>query len=99
MAELADGMLEARIMDAATHQKITQREISPEQAVAATKPIDPKTIRALRERAHLSQAAFGLFLNLTAGYISKLERGSVIPAGATLALLNVIRRKGINAIE
>jgi putative transcriptional regulator len=37
-------------------------------------------------------------LNLTVGYVSQLERGARRPAGATLALLNVIRRKGIAAI-
>jgi len=98
MAELADGMLAAKIMDAATHQKITRREIAASQTAPAATPIDPETIRALRESANLSQAVFARFLNLTAGYVSKLERGFVTPAGPTLALLNIIRRKGIEAI-
>ena len=55
-------------------------------------------IRALRERAHMSQAVFENLLNVTAGYISQLERGAKRRTGPALALLNVIRRKGIEVI-
>ena len=55
-------------------------------------------IRALREKAHLSQAVFAHYLNLTVGYVSQLERGAKRPTGPALVLLNVIRRKGIEAI-
>jgi putative transcriptional regulator len=57
-----------------------------------------KEIRALREKAHLSQAVFAHYLNLTVGYVSQLERGAKRPTGPALVLLNVIRRKGIEAI-
>ena len=63
--------------------------------------VDPMTseeIRALREQARMSQAVFAHCLNLTVGYVSQLERGAKRPSGAVLALLNVIRRKGIEAI-
>jgi DNA-binding XRE family transcriptional regulator len=33
-------------------------------------------IRKLREQAHLSQAVFARYLNLTVGYVSQLERGA-----------------------
>ncbi|MBV8359086.1 MAG: helix-turn-helix domain-containing protein, partial [Deltaproteobacteria bacterium] len=48
--------------------------------------------------AHLSQAVFARYLNLTVGYVSQLERGTKRPSGPALALLNIIRRKGIEAI-
>jgi len=35
---------------------------------------------------------------LTAGYVSQLERGTKQPKGSALALLNVIRRKGVEVI-
>jgi hypothetical protein len=38
------------------------------------------------------------FLNLTTGYVSQLERGAKRATGPTLVLLNLIRRKGIEAI-
>jgi hypothetical protein len=50
------------------------------------------------EQAHLSQAVFARYLNLTVGYMSQLERGAKRPSGPALVLLNVIRRKGIEAI-
>jgi putative transcriptional regulator len=46
----------------------------------------------------MSQAAFARSLNLSVGYISQLERGAKQPKGPALALLNVIRRKGFEAI-
>jgi putative transcriptional regulator len=46
----------------------------------------------------MSQAVFAHCLNVTAGYLSQLERGVKQPTGAALVLLNVIRRKGIGAI-
>ena len=52
----------------------------------------------MREKAALSQAAFARYLDLTTGYISQLERGVKTPKGPSLALLNVIKRKGIEAI-
>lgn len=41
---------------------------------------------------------FAHHLNMTAGYVSQLERGAKHPTGAALVLLDVIRRKGIEAI-
>jgi putative transcriptional regulator len=46
----------------------------------------------------MSQAALAQTLNLTVGYLSQLERGVKQPKGASLALLNVVRNKGIGAI-
>jgi putative transcriptional regulator len=84
-------------MDKATHDKITIRLLGPE-ALRTAEPISGEEIRTLRERAHLSQAVFARYLNLTAGYVSQLERGIKQPKGPALALLNVIRRKGFEVI-
>ncbi|HLH50768.1 MAG TPA: helix-turn-helix domain-containing protein [Roseiarcus sp.] len=64
----------------------------------AAQPITSEDIRAMREQANMSQAVFAHYLNVTVGYISQLERGAKRPTGAALALLNIIRRKGIEAI-
>jgi putative transcriptional regulator len=55
-------------------------------------------VREVREKAHLSQAALARYLNMTPGYVSQLERGATQAKGPALALLNVIRRKGIEAL-
>jgi putative transcriptional regulator len=61
-------------------------------------PVSADEIRAIRERARMSQAVFARQLGVTTGYVSKLECGVTHPTGPALVLLNVIRRKGIEAI-
>jgi putative transcriptional regulator len=68
------------------------------QPATTSQPLTGEEIRGIRERAHLSQAAFGRYLNLSVGYISQLERETKTAKGPVLALLNVIRRKGLEAI-
>ena len=80
-----------------TADKITMR-ILGDKAPAKPAPLEPEQIRAIREEAHMSQAVFAAILNITTGYLSKLERGSIRPNGPALAMLNIIRRKGIEAV-
>ncbi|MBR0752747.1 helix-turn-helix domain-containing protein [Bradyrhizobium jicamae] len=97
LLQMAEGMHEVGIMDDAAYEKITMRHLGgPERATA--KAVTPKQIRAMREKANLSQAVFAHYLNLTVGYVSQLERGAKRPSGPALVLLDVIRRKGIEAI-
>jgi putative transcriptional regulator len=63
-----------------------------------TLEFQPGEIRALRVEARMSQAVFAAILNISTGYLSKLECGSIKPAGSALAMLDVIRRKGIEAV-
>jgi putative transcriptional regulator len=62
------------------------------------KPIGGSEIRGIRLRANLSQAAFAGHFSCSRSYISQLERGIRQPRGSALVLLNVIRRKGLEAI-
>jgi putative transcriptional regulator len=95
--EMAGDQYSSGIMDKSTHEKITIRLLGS-KALPMAKPISGEEVRKLRERANLSQAAFARFLNLSVGYVSQLERGAKQPKGPALALLNVIRRKGLEAI-
>ena len=95
--ETAEGMHRAGIMNEATFRKINVRQLGPD-APPTAEPISGEEIRSVREQAHLSQAALARYLNLTVGYVSQLERGSKRATGPALALLNVIRRKGIEAL-
>src|ERR1700731_3277278 len=96
LLETAKDMREGGLLDAAAHEKITMRHLGDIGTPA--EPLTGEDIRALRERARLSQAVFARLLNLTVGYVSQLERGAKRPSGPALVLLNVIRRKGIEAI-
>lgn len=97
LLDTAEGMHSIGLMDDATYKKITLRHLGP-KALSVAQPITGEEIRTLREKANLSQAAFARFLNLTTGYVSQLERGVKKPSGPALTLLNVIRRKGLEAI-
>ena len=97
LLETADGMRKAGLLDKAAHEKITLRHFRTQTALKVP-PMTGARIRKLRERAKMSQAVFARYLNLTVGYVSQLERGTKRPTGAALALLNVIERKGIDAI-
>jgi putative transcriptional regulator len=97
LLETADDMRRVGVLDAKAHAKITLRHLG-DTAKPASEPISAAEIRAMRGRAHLSQAVFARYLNLTVGYVSQLERGTKRPTGPALVLLNVIRRKGIEAI-
>jgi putative transcriptional regulator len=97
LLETANDMHRIGVMDDASYQKITIRLLGP-QPLPTAQPIQGEEIRSMRVNANLSQAAFARYLNLTTGYISQLERGTKQPKGPALALLNVIRRKGLEAI-
>jgi len=97
LLEMADDLHRVGIMEDDAHRKITKRHLG-DKALSTALPISGEEIRTLRQREHLSQAVFARYLNLTAGYVSQLERGSKEPKGPALALLNVIRRKGLEAI-
>jgi putative transcriptional regulator len=98
LLETARDMRDAGILDVAAHDKITLRHMGklkrPGQDI-----LSGEDIRVLRETARLSQAVFANYLNVTPGYVSQLERGIRRPTGAALALLNVIRRKGIAVVQ
>jgi len=98
LLETAEDMRSVGMIGEETYQKITVRHLGPEAPLTAT-PISPEEIRGVRERARLSQAALAKYMNLTTGYVSQLERGTKQARGPGLALLNVIRRKGIEALQ
>ena len=97
LLETAKDLKRAGILAEPAYSKITKRHLGAKDA-PKTHPLSADEIRDLRVRAKMSQAVFAHYLNVTAGYVSQLERGAKHPTGAALVLLNVIRRKGIEAI-
>jgi putative transcriptional regulator len=97
LTEAAQGMCKVGVMDDATY-KLTMRDLNRAAPDETVFPLTGSEIKELRERAKLSQAVFARYLHLTADHVSKLERGEKHPTGPALVLLNVIRRKGIEAI-
>lgn len=95
----AKDMRKSGLLTKAAHEKITMRHLgSSDMPAVATAKLSGAEVKAIREKANLSQAVFARYLNVTPGYVSQLERGDKHPTGPALVLLDVIRRKGIDAI-
>jgi putative transcriptional regulator len=61
-------------------------------------PLSPEQIRAIRVRENASQAVFARHLNVTTGLVSQWERGEKRPRGASLKLLTLVAKNGLQAV-
>ncbi len=61
-------------------------------------PYDSERIRALRENLKLSQTVLASVLNTSASTVRKWEIGEKRPSGPSLKLLNLLERKGLDAV-
>jgi putative transcriptional regulator len=62
------------------------------------RPLKPKEIKAIREREQVSQTVFANYLNVTSSLVSKWERGEKRPSGASLKLLSLVDKKGLEVV-
>ncbi|ANE57950.1 DNA-binding transcriptional regulator [Methylomonas sp. SURF-1] len=90
--ETAEGLHEAGVMDKRTMRKFDELCLTP------INPLQPEEIRALRLRERASQAVFARHLNVTTGLVSQWERGEKHPKGASLKLLSLVAKNGLEAI-
>lgn len=99
IVDFARGMHRVGIIEQEDFDRITLRHLpEQEREIRIDIPSGPD-IRAMREKARLSQAVFARRLNVSTGYVSQLERGVKTPSGPALVLLDLIRRKGIEALS
>ncbi len=77
--------------------KQTMREFDV-GCLTGVEPLDASQIQALRLREGASQAVFARYLNVTTGLVSQWERGEKHPRGPSLKLLNLVRKKGLDAV-
>jgi putative transcriptional regulator len=90
--ETAEGLTSAGVMT-----KQTMREFD-ELCLTPVRPLTPEEIRDIREREGASQAVFARYLNVTPGLVSQWERGEKHPQGASLKLLALVARNGLNGV-
>ena len=90
--EAADDLLAIKAIDKATMRRFDLGCLTP------AKPIAPEHIKRIREAAHMSQSIFAMALNVSTSIVTKWERGDKKPRGASLKLLSLADRKGIEAI-
>jgi putative transcriptional regulator len=77
--------------------KVTMREFDM-LCLTPIEEMTPKKIRAMRTRDDLSQAVFAAYLNVTVSLVSKWERGEKKPQGASLKLLTLVAKKGLEIV-
>lgn len=82
---------------AGTMSKRTMREFD-ELCLTPVQALKPKEIRALRLRERASRAVFARYLNVTTGLVSQWERGEKRPQGASLKLLSLVAKDGLQAV-
>ncbi|MDF2766920.1 MAG: DNA-binding protein [Rhodospirillales bacterium] len=90
--ETAIGLHEAGVMDKRTMKEFDDMCLTP------VKPLSPDQIRRIRIREKASQAVFARYLNVTTSLVSQWERGDKRPRGASLKLLNLVDKKGLDAV-
>jgi len=90
--ETAKGLHDAGIMGKQTMRKFDV------MCLTSVRPLSAQQIRALRQREGASQAVFARYLNVTTGLVSQWERGRKHPRGASLKLLTLIAKNGLEAV-
>jgi putative transcriptional regulator len=90
--ETAEGLHSIGLMDKQTMRRFDDACLTP------VRPLSAAEIRALREREGASQAVFARYLNVTTGLVSQWERGEKHPQGASLKLLSLVAKNGLNTV-
>lgn len=62
------------------------------------KEYTPKKITAIRKKSKLSQAALASVFNISTSTVQKWEQGNKKPTGASKKLLDIMERKGLEAL-
>jgi len=90
--ETALGLHKAGAMDKRTLKEFDEMCLTP------VEELTPEKIRKIRLRENASQAVFARYLNVTTGLVSQWERGEKRPRGASLKLLTLVAKKGLQAV-
>jgi putative transcriptional regulator len=90
--EIAQGMHEAGVLNKRSMKVFDQMCLTPVETLS------PTQIRKIRSREKASQAVFARYLNVTTGLVSQWERGVKHPRGASLKLLTLVAKKGLQAV-
>jgi putative transcriptional regulator len=90
--ESVTDLYEAGGVDHKTMHKFDALCLTPVQEMT------PAKIRALRLREKSRQNVFAAYLSVTHGLVSKWERGEKRPQGATLKLLSLVAKNGLEFV-
>ena len=92
ISEMAKDLYTVGAIDKITLRKFDMKSLSPVPNYTA------KQISSIRNKLGFSQAVFAAYLNVSDRAVKKWEHGETRPNGATLKLLSIVERKGIEVI-
>lgn len=90
--EIASDLYNAGMIEKKTMRGFDESCLTPIHHFTA------KEIRVLREHEEVSQTVFAYYLNVSKDSVSQWERGEKKPAGPSLKLLSLVKKKGLSAI-
>lgn len=90
--EAARDLHKVGLMDDVTMREFDARCLPP------VKRYGPKDIRRIRKKNRVSQTVFAAFLNVGKTTVQQWEQGVKRPQGASLKLLEVVDRKGLDTL-
>lgn len=90
--ETAADLHQAGVIDQVTMREFDRLCLQP------VEPLEPEQIKQLRERSRVSQAVFARLLNTSVSTVQKWEIGAKHPSGPALKLLNLVHKRGLDAI-
>jgi putative transcriptional regulator len=90
--ETVQDLHSAGVLDKRTLRQFNEACLTP------VRQLSPDEIRKIREREGASQAVFARYLNVSPGVVSQWERGEKHPAGASLKLLSLVEKNGLQAV-
>ena len=87
--ETARGLHAAGAMDQITLREFDRLCLPPVES------LQPKDIKKIREKFHVSQAVFAALLNTSVSTVQKWEIGQKRPTGTALKLLHLVQKRGL----
>ena len=91
--ETAVDLHEAGAIDQLTMREYARLCLQP------VEPMEPEQIKDIRERSRVSQAVFARMLNTSVSTVQKWEIGAKNPSGPALKLLNLVQKRGLDALS
>ena len=88
----ARDLHKAGVMDEVTLKEFNALCLPP------VKQYTPAQIKRIRRKTKASQGVFAIYLNISKSTVQKWEQGAKKPNGPSLKLLNIVDRKGLEAL-
>ena len=92
LGEMAKDLYSVAAIDKTTFRQFDVHSLPPVFVYTANQ------IASLRHKLGLSQSVFAAYLNISDQAVKKWEQGKARPMGATLKLLSIVEKNGLDVI-